>query len=173
MPKLEGFPRSDLKERIAIAKATRTTELLGGEGGSPFKVQPMGGGLLVGLRFCQSPSSSRLRYIQPLFRHQNTLVAGAGFGTRSDVKEVLAPSGYAIGALAVGASRKRVHGLRVVFMQVDGGRLDPRRRHESSWLGTDAGAKETRYLGGGGKFVVGIVGRSGLHIDALGLVMSK
>lgn len=173
-PDLDDLTRSQVQERIAVVNETRKTVLAGGKGGSPFEAQAARGGILVGLRYCQSPTSSRLRYVQPLFRHRQTIEAGAGFGSRnSEVHEVLARPGYAVGALIIRASPTRARGFRVVFMGVDGGRLDSGRHYESGWCGADSGPEELRYVGGVGKFSVGIAGRSGAHIDALGLVITR
>jgi hypothetical protein len=53
-------------------------------------------------------------------------------------------------------------------MRIDGTRLNPKDSYESEWIGSQLGP-EIR-LGGDGRQVVGILGRAGQVIDALGLV---
>lgn len=57
-------------------------------------------------------------------------------------------------------------------MRIDGDRLNIQDSYESSWAGGKGGGGETR-LGGNGRQVVGIHGRCGADLDAVGLIQKK
>jgi hypothetical protein len=70
----------------------------------------------------------------------------------------------------------RIDGLSVTFMRTfmrikANGTLDPRDSYASAWFGGTGGKEVT--LGGTGKPVIGLTGRRGLDLDALGVVMKK
>jgi hypothetical protein len=51
------------------------------------------------------------------------------------------------------------------------GRLDPKDSYTSDWLGRPSG-REPKVVGGKGQAVVGVHGRRGAVIDAIGLVLA-
>jgi hypothetical protein len=71
-------------------------------------------------------------------------------------------------------SGRALDGFKIIFMRIEGSRLDPNDRYESPWLGGRGGGPE-RSLGGEGKPVIGIhgavVGHGGVRaLGNLGLV---
>jgi hypothetical protein len=144
----------------------RSTPLVGGDGGGAFHLVGMGDQPCLGVRF--SPGNwggqNVIGSIDPLYE--------------SDVKSlppeppanvVAAREGYAVGGLLVDAGQY-VNAVKLVFYQIQGDRLDPAKSYESDWLGTPTGREPTR-LGGTGDQVIGVCGRRGLVVDAIGLVL--
>ncbi len=54
-------------------------------------------------------------------------------------------------------------------MRIRDGRLDPKDFYETEWIGGKGGGGE-QTIGDNGKWVIGIHGRQGLDLDAIGLV---
>jgi hypothetical protein len=158
---------------MAVTGLVRTPRA-GGAGGAWFDALPEEtGGLLVGVRV--TAAAGRVKAIRPVFRSEagqnedGPAWFGRGGGNPTDL---IAKDGYAVGAITVKAGT-RVDGLSVTFMRVKAnGMLDPRDGYPSAWFGGTGATKEIT-LGGTGKAVVGLTGRSGLDLDALGLVIKK
>jgi hypothetical protein len=62
-------------------------------------------------------------------------------------------------------------GFRVVFTRIKNGQLNPDDSYESCWLGGRGGGPEVT-LSGNGNPIIGIHGRHGADIDAIGLVQT-
>ena len=118
-------------------------------------------GPLVGCRYTKAPYSagSMIASFQPLYRTASGVRAGAPFGTpRGALVEVLAPEGFAVGALAMqGGDRiDRVTGFQFVFMRVkDDGRLDPSDCRFGDWQATFKEG-DALSVGGDGRPFVGV-----------------
>jgi hypothetical protein len=85
---------------------------------------------------------------------------------------IVARPGYAVAGLEVD-SADLVNAVRIVFMRLANGRLDPldpADHYQSPWIGTPTG-RPTKTLSGSERIVVGIHGRRGLVLDAVGLVV--
>ena len=83
----------------------------------------------------------------------------------------LAPEGYAVGAVEVDAG-EFVHAVRLLFWRLrPDGSLDPADSRTSNWLGVPTG-QEPRRLSGDGAPVIGLHGRAGAVLDAVGLVFA-
>jgi hypothetical protein len=91
---------------------------------------------------------------------------------RKNIAEAVAKPGYAVGALVAKGrdDRDGVNGFRVLFMRLDGVRLDPSDAYESGWFGGRRGGAEAK-LGGDGSIVIGIRGRESDNLDAIGLLL--
>jgi hypothetical protein len=87
------------------------------------------------------------------------------------MRTVKAKKGYAVGGL-VGKGQVLVDGFKVIFMRTKEGSLDPHDFYESEWIG-GPGGDDARRLGGDGKPVIGIYGRSGDDLNRLGLIQAK
>jgi hypothetical protein len=75
-----------------------------------------------------------------------------------------------MGALEVDGDNL-VNAVRIVFMAIDkAGKLDSSKSYKSEWLGKPTGRK-VRTVDGGGATVIGIHGRRGAVVDAIGLVV--
>lgn len=85
---------------------------------------------------------------------------------------VVAKDGYAVGGLELDAS-DMVYAVRIVFarQQTDGS-LDPADTYTSDWLGTPAGNPPQKLISNETP-ILGIHGRRGAVIDALGLVLAQ
>jgi len=163
--------------RVGAAAESREqarTAAVGGEGGAPFEDLAGDRGLLTGFKVWYGTFENRrtVRAVQPLYVKEGARADGEVHGgTTKDVVEVLAKPGYAVGGL-VARTSARVDGFRVVFMKVAGGRLQPGDRYETDWIGGPGGGEETT-LAAEGSPVVGIHGRKGSDVDALGLIYLK
>lgn len=149
----------------------RATPIRGGGGGQPFAVRGPEGAPLVGLRTTTIVWAGHriIRSLQPLFLVDGAVRGGAVLGRPSgDPRELRARPGYAVGAVDVRAGH-RLDGLRIVFLRIVGDRLEPSDAYESPWAGGRGGGSAR--LGGDGRPVVGIVGRHGADVDALGLLL--
>ena len=81
-----------------------------------------------------------------------------------------AKDGYVI-AGAITKSGHRVDGIRVIFMKVKNGRLNPDDTYRSQWIGGKGGGRETQ-LAANGDPVIGIYGRAAHDLDALGFIQT-
>jgi len=149
-----------LRLPVAPKKTTRAdSELIGGPRGLSFRLVSPTGGPLLGIR-CTVRTWLReecIGTVEPLFGP-----APAGPTT------ALAKPGYAVGAVEVDAASV-VNAIRVVFMRIEEGGLRPGDCYRSEWLGRPTG-RPTRLLDGKGARVVGLCGRRGMAVNALGLV---
>lgn len=155
-----GTPRGPLRKTPVIGNA---------RGGDPFEDLPGQAGLLVGFGYATGAWAGHtvIKAIQPVFRTPAGDVKGAWHGEPGGTEKViLARPGYAVGALD-GRSGDRLDSLRITFMRPKAGGLDTRDTYQSDWFGGKPGNEHT---GGSGGAVVGIHGRCGADIDAIGLV---
>ncbi len=147
------------------------TKMSGGPGGGPFQEVPEPGALLIGLRLTTTrpPESMQVMSVQPIFVTPSGKKMGVVHGRSSNGPiEVVAKPGYGIGAVAVRGTALG-EGFRVIFMKIGKGRLDPKTAYHSKWYCGTGEGRETSFDGKGG-FVVGIYGRKGGWLDAVGLV---
>ncbi len=148
-------------------------QAVGGAGGTPFRDIADSDGLLVGLSFRYSTKGGIVTLI-PVFRAKDGIVYGQRHGSRQYPDEaaqtLLAKEGFAVGGVIGSRGTKRpIAGIRVVFMKVRNGKLDPALSYQSQAYGARAGGSPL-LLGGDGRAVVGIEGRSGSTIEQLSLV---
>ncbi len=140
---------------------------LGGPGGRDFELAPNPRQLVRG--FHLRVSSGFLGSVKPVFQGPKGDVDGALAGEGNAKTEVIGRPGYVVGGLVVRAT-DRVNSVKVIFVKLSGNRLVPGDRYETEWFGSRPGGTETM-LGDGVTPVVGIFGRHGSWIDALGLVL--
>lgn len=146
------------------------TEVLGGDGGGKFRDAPEQPAWLVGFRVTTPPGGQRiLKSMQPIYQTDAGRVESKVYGQPA-VESLLveAKEGYAVAGLAVKWGT-RLDGFRVIFMRKNGDVLDPNDRYESRWVGGRGGGPE-KPIGGDGKLVIGVHGRCGLDLDAIGLI---
>jgi hypothetical protein len=90
---------------------------------------------------------------------------------RPGPEEFIARVGYAVDSLTInGDDHVTAIKIRFTQQQKDGGLAGD--SYETAWIGQPTAAA-TNELSGEGKPVVGIFGRKGLNVDALGLVILK
>ena len=114
-----------------------------------------------------------MRGIQALFDGPEGRAEGPVRGAADgDGREIRGEEGYAVGGLFVKHGH-RVDGLAVLFLRIrpDGG-LDPKDGYVGPWIAGVDGSNEKR-VGGTGARIVGLTGRRGADLDAIGLVESE
>jgi hypothetical protein len=135
------------------------------------------GALFVGVRvsYVLFFGGPKISSVQPLYRSGSsaTLIEGQRYGTVNGPETTaLAKPGYAVGALRTHTGLS-VDGFELVFMKVKKDQLDTTDNYLSPWLGDPQGGSPRDVLNQGGNLVVGLQGRAGKKVDALGLVIHK
>lgn len=141
--------------------AKQDTELVGGDEGWPFRHEDQK--LLLGIRYGLGgwAGEKTVGRIEPVFDRK-----AAGDGESAVVARV----GYAVGALKVDAQRF-VNAMQIVFMRrTPAGRLDPSDSYTSDWIGFPTG-RPPKTVGAADAIVVGVYGRHGAILNAVGLVV--
>jgi hypothetical protein len=111
-----------------------------------------------------------IRGIRPLYGTTRE-AQGKLYGTETgEVTSIVAKSGYAVGAISA-STGSAVDGFSIIFMRIDGDRLDPGKCYASDWIGGHGGT-ETK-IGGSGQPVVGIHGAVGGRLDSIGLILAR
>ncbi|HDZ42997.1 MAG TPA: hypothetical protein ENH80_03550 [Phycisphaerae bacterium] len=155
----------------AESELDRTTPI-GSDEGMPFEDVLRGPGWLAGVRLgLQASADAPITTIQPVYRTPTGRHLGPTAG-RSDreVLEIAAPAGYAVGALRIHGD-KTLTGVSVVFMRVlADGRLDAGSARTSAVYGW---GEVSKTLGGDGRAIVGLAGRMGEGVSALGVVTAE
>ena len=137
------------------------TGLVGGSGGFEFRFVGQAGEPLLGLhcRTSHWQNQQAVGLIRARFDRNGPKLSSI----------TMAKPGYAVGGMNVDAG-EFVRALEVVFMRIQpDGSLDPADRY-TTWIGAPSG-QPTKPLGGTGAPVIGIYGRRGAVLDAVGLVM--
>ena len=168
-----------LRQREATERYLRhlrnaTPPAAGSLTGSRFEIQTPHQCVLLGLRFCVQKFDAineTLTFLQPIYRSpdgqlQDGLSRGAVDG---QMYTVLAKDGYAMAGIVVSSHTAFRLGIKLIFMRLRDGRLDPDDSYESEWFGSNDGPPWQKRMVSRGKPVLAIHGRSGRAIDALGL----
>lgn len=130
------------------------------------------GGVLVGARvsYILRFGGPKISSVQPVYRVGEKLVDGKRYGglIGKETKAIAKP-GYAVGAVKTHTGLT-VDGFELVFMRIDGDRLDTSESYTSAWLGDRKGGSP-RDVSSDGKIPVGLQGRAGKEVNALGLIV--
>lgn len=174
-----AFHRAELREVTGRGRAydppryaLNFTPLAGGKGGSTF--EEVVGLPLAGLRYSifQGAGPPVVRFGQALYRRgDGSLRPGVAYGNAiGPPREVVARPGYAIGAMTL-VGDTRLRGFKATMMGLRGSPpvLDPSDAYEEPWRGQPGGPGEVS-LQSGTEPILGIHGRCGADIDALGLI---
>ena len=132
------------------------------------------GSVLVGVRvtYIERFGGPKVRSVQPIYRSDKNHYAGLTYGEAvGPVFTVVARPGYAVGGL-VTHTGLTVDGFGIVFMKVDGDRLDPNDTYNSPWIGDRQGGSPGEVMTRGG-LVVGLQGRAKNEVNALGLTAKR
>jgi hypothetical protein len=132
------------------------------------------GGVLVGARvsYIERFGGHKISSIQPIYRVGEELVDGKRWGgLLGEETTAVAKPGYAVGAID-SHTGITVDGFEMVFMKIDGDRLDSRDSYKSPWLGDEKGGSP-RDVSSEGKIPLGLQGRAGKEVYALGLIVEK
>jgi hypothetical protein len=141
------------------------TQTAGGAGGTPHRSVSSEGKPVLGLSYWMGEWSGQeaVAALDPIW-DRNAAPAGG--------KAVLAKEGYAVGGLKVDG-KDLVCAVKVVFLRIKpDGTLDRTKSYTSDWLGKPTG-QAPKTVGGTGSKVVGVHGRRGAVLDAVGLVLAK
>lgn len=140
------------------------TPLAGGNGGSEFALATETKAPVVGVRYdlTQWGGGFTIRTLEPIGQEEQV---------SADENTVLGKPGYTLVGMHVHADN-HVRGVRLIFAKQDNTQVDLSDSYESDWLGVPAN-QPTATLGADGRAVMGIYGRKGLIMDALGLVMQS
>lgn len=132
------------------------------------------GSVLVGVRvsYIEHFGGPKISSVQPIYRSGKSHYLGRLYGEiRSPLVTAFAKPGYAVGGL-ITHTGLTVDGFRMVFMKMDGDHLDPNDTYNSPWLGDLQGGGPGEVMTKGG-LIVGLQGRAGNEVNALGLTSLK
>ena len=165
-------PMADKVAAAAKAKSyTRTANSKQGaatEGGIDV---PEDGGLLIGFEFYQTGKDNWIQSLRPYFITRQGIVPGKDRGKMKEVTEkVMARPGYAVSGMLISAEKE----IQLIFSKINEatGQLatDPASTYKSQVYGKKTREK-AMLVGGDGRPVIGVYGRTGSDADDLGLVM--
>ena len=134
------------------------------------------GGVLVGVRvgMMEAFGGDKVGSIQPIFQVGGGYVPGHRHGVAS-IKggmTIMARPGYAVGGLNLRAGLI-LDAFQLVFMRVEGGKLNPADTYTSEWIG-DPGGGDARAVTGRGRPIVGLRGRADANMfKSLGAVVAN
>lgn len=148
------------------------SKLAGGSGGGIFDSSLTQPGLLVGIDYTLSRfygGHLTVKSLRPIFMTPKGIQKGIWHGApHGKVYTAQAKEGFVVTAL-VAKHGHRLDGIRLLYMGVKNNRLNPELVDRSKWIGGLGGGAEKIY-GSYGDPVVGVFGRRGRDIDAIGLV---
>ena len=137
---------------------------------------PKDGALVVGFEFLNESSlgAADVRSIRPYYLNREAIAAGKDRGELAKVTDkVMARAGYAVAGLLTYQNSMRIQGIQVIFAKIDmrTGRLDlsPANSYKSKLSGS-RGKGAPKQLGGDGRFVIGVYGKTGADADTIGLI---
>jgi hypothetical protein len=136
------------------------TRIIPERAGQPFRDEGPKDALLVGLEIGLTKVGTRdiLNAVRPIYRSGASESLGQVHGPAPKIAvEFKAKDGYAVGGITV-KSGLWVESLKIRFMRVAGGKLNPADSYESVWIG-DGGGTET-FLSGDGSQLIGVIGRT-------------
>lgn len=167
-PSQPGTPTAKPNPPIPSTKAPpasngNDSQLIGNpEGGFPFRMVNPQGETLLGFKYSMGSWAG-----EPAIRDLRPLYDRSPAPDRNTA--IVAKEGYAVGVLKVDAP-KYVSAVQIIFQRIKpDGQLDPTDAYTSEWIGTPS-EKTVPAVDGAGKKAIGIHGRRGAIIDALGLV---
>ncbi len=133
-------------------------------GGGPYQKVRDSREPLIGFRIVMADWNRKtiVRTLEPIWASDNLAI------TQS---MVVARPGYAVGGVIVDGDNN-ITAMKVVFMRRLLNGVDPSDSYESQWFGKQTG-NPLHLLGGRGDHIIGIYGRKGLNVDALGLLLAR
>lgn len=156
------------------ANSLTMTEASAEQGGS--RDMPDSAGVLIGFEFLESKSYNLpdIRSLRAIYLTAEGAKEGKARGELATVtNKVLARAGYAVGGITVHHNESRIQGMQVIFMKINPatGKLDTSSAtsYKSTWFGSRPRGK-AKELGGDGRLVVGIFGKTGADCDTIGLI---
>lgn len=164
--------------RIDVAReseATKQSRAAGGGGGGAFTNTPDKPSVLVGFDYTTATfygGHLTIKSLRPIFHTSEGDVVGKWHGVpHRTPKRIRAKPGYVVAGV-IAKSGHRLDGMRVIFMKVEYDRLNPDETYRSNWIGGRGGGPIVQ-LAGDGDAIIGLYGRQGHDLDALGFVQVK
>lgn len=157
-PKLDPKPTPKVDP---VPTQPKKPQALGGPFDTEFTENAPAGGVLIGFDVGISSFAARdaVGTLRPIFRVGRQEILGELHGSDSKrTVSVVAKDGYAVGAISVKAGLW-IDGFSLTFMKVVGDKLDPNDSYKSEWIGGPQGTGKLPTQDGGGKPVVGIIGK--------------
>jgi hypothetical protein len=167
-----GDPESPLPKFRYTTDELAQTELAGNRSGNPFSDSAPTGGILVGVRVSLGKFGHLpiIQSLQPIYQVESRFVEGGRHGgSGGPTVRAMAKPGYAVGGVKLRAGLL-LNGFELVFMRIDGQRLDADDAYKSDWLGTTTGGREYE-VHSDGALVVGLHGTRDKNMRGLGLIM--
>ena len=141
----------------------------GARGGGPFRKVRAGNAPVLGVSYSLGTwgGAGCLRQVDPIYDAADVPPPAGG---RRQIRSILARPGYAVGGLTVDYDDTNVLAFGVIFFRWRDGRLDPADRYTSPLVDFPDDGQQPQQLGGDGRTVVGLCGRQGLNLAAIGVV---
>ena len=168
---------NELLKRVASLRLfgqVKRSDTVGGQRGGPFEVTSEEPSVLIGFEYTASRHYAghfTIKAVRPIFRATSGESLGDWCGVpRGKARRVCAQDGYAVAGI-VAKYGNRVDGMRLIYMRVKDGRLNPDDTYRSEWIGGRRGSPET-LCAANGHPVIGIYGRKGADLGALGFLQA-
>ena len=162
----EGWPKEYPLDPLPTD--AEDTPLIGAEKTNEFREVAKADQLAIGVQYVAAQTGGK-----PVFSNIRLVYAKPAGGTEDSV---MAKEGYVVGGLMVGTAQYPMglffNGFKVIFIRQKDGKLDASDTYTSDWVGQAAKGKP-KQLAGNGERVIGIRGRKGVFVRAIGLVIRK
>ncbi len=171
LPLSPDFPIWEELERFLKEDKPLRSDAIGGKGARPFEHIPKEGGLLAGVELTTGQSGGKvvIKSLRPIFFTRRGYVEGPVFGKGGGYRKALvARPGYVVAGMDVYSAGQRVNAVTLRFHRLRPDGLDLEGSYSDGW-----GSNEVRKRTGlyeEGRPVIGIHGRCGDDIDALGVI---
>ena len=151
---------------------TRTENCSGRDVSKGWADVPENGALLVGFEFFEVGKERHIRSLRPYFMTGDGIIAGKDRGIMEKVStKIIARAGYAVAGLLTDEGKR---GMQLIFMKIDSatGRFatDASSTYRSAWFG-EKSREKPKQIGGDGRYVVGVYGKTGSDCDDIGLIV--
>ena len=148
--------------------------MIPGKAGETFRDEAPKDAMLIGLEigFTNVGGREHVSAVRPIYRASSGEIAGSLHGPAlKESTAFKAKDGYAVGGVTI-KSGLWVESLKIRFMRIAGGKLNPNDAYDSEWIG-DSGGSET-VLTGDGAALVGVIGKTlSTRIGGFGLMVKK
>jgi hypothetical protein len=153
------FAQRELASPPKKAIPSGDTRIHGGAFDPPFRDEAPEGGILVGFEagYGSFAGHTVINALEPIYRTPRGEFSSQRYGKNQKRDAVVtAKPGYAVGALTA-RTGLLVNGIKMHFMRVTGGKLNPNDSYQSEWIGGTTGGADG-ILGGEGALIVGVIG---------------
>ena len=156
---VHNTPRARPQRATLETLGLKKSKLIGGTGGGTYEYFSKTLSPVVGFRFKMGRSGRKpvVSFLEPIFREDNAVATD---------DTVMARDGYVVSGIRVNG---HVAAVQVIFTREQNGQLVAGETYESQWLG-DNGEADTNVLDGNGRALMGLYGRRGMNIDAIGVL---